>query len=177
MGHWWGAFSRAKDPYCVACREKDGSHGCAILVKGFVDIRADFRYRSNAEPRAFLVDHTEGALVVRTSYGSLNQKGVGFTRRSVYGAYIAQKLPPSLRYRASTVMQHYQYRSQCRWCHSGTVDQLSYHSERIGYHPARIRVYIWYGHYSYGCFFIQGIAVLLLAYYRHDSHHFCQTSL
>jgi hypothetical protein len=52
---------------CIAGREKDRPHFCAIKIKGFVYILAYFRDRSDAKSRALFVDHAKAALIVRAA--------------------------------------------------------------------------------------------------------------
>ena len=52
--------------------KKDRPNFCAIKIKGFVYILANFRNRSGAKSRALLVNHAKAALIVRAAQHGLN---------------------------------------------------------------------------------------------------------
>jgi hypothetical protein len=80
----------------VACREEDTPDPTAIIASSLLEISLNIRHRTHFIWRTLLVDHAEGALVVRTTYGSLDQQAVCLAWRAVYRAFIVHALSVAL---------------------------------------------------------------------------------
>lgn len=74
----------------VAGREKKRLHALPVFGARGVDVRTNIFDRPDPVRRALLVDHAEGALVVRAAHRGLNQQAVGLARRAVDGAFKMQ---------------------------------------------------------------------------------------